>query len=179
MMIWSPLLIPRLPNDLDVPPTLYSLINSKLNFDKVETTRIRNFAKEGRSFIFNFDYPLSEKINKEDFEKMIINRFLMRRIGYETFLAWNIALENKLNEIMPIYNKMFDMLEGWDIFQDGETTERILEDKRNSNLGTTSNTKVDSNTNATSDRRYSDTPQNKINDVKMVVILQHMTLILI
>lgn len=142
--------------DYNLPPTLYRLLNSIVNFDEEEPTKIKDLASAGRSDIFDFDYPLSENIEKEDFESLILNHFLMRRIGYDTLNAFKIALNVKLNEIMPIYNKMFDMLEGWDLFNDGE---RVTETGSNTLTNTTSS-------NNTSDRRYSDTPQNQLADVR-------------
>ena len=142
--------------DYNLPPTLYRLLNSLINFDAEEQTKIKDLASAGRSDIFDFDYPLSENIEKEDFEVMILNHFLMRRIGYDTLNAFKIALNVKLNEIMPIYNKMFDMLEGWDLFSDGE---RVTETGSNTLSNTTSS-------NNSSDRRYSDTPQNHLADVR-------------
>ena len=55
----------------------------------------------------------------------------MRRIGQETLRAFQLTLSNKLNEIMPYYNKLFDMLEGWDIFSDGEEVTRTSENNSN------------------------------------------------
>ena len=142
--------------DYSLPPTLYRLLNSIVNFDEEEQTKIKDLASAGRDKIFDFEYPLTENIDKEDFEVLILNHFLMRRIGYDTLNAFKIALNVKLNEIMPIYNKMFDMLDGWDLFSDGE---RVTEMGSNSLLNTTSS-------NNTSDRRYSDTPQNQLANVQ-------------
>lgn len=155
-----PFIYPPAPDDYNIPPTLYSLLNSIVNFDKEEQTKIKDLAKEGRYKIFDFYYPLTNKINKEDFECMILNHFIMRRIGYETLTAFKIALNVKLNSIMPIYNKMFNMLDGWELFDDDEITERTLSDLGNNSLNNTT-----SSTN-TSDRRYSDTPQNNLGDVR-------------
>lgn len=152
--------LPFIPTDYDVPPTLYSLCNSIANFGKLEKTKIKDLANASKDTIFDFDYPLSSKVNKDDFEKMIINHFLMRRIGFETFTAFQIALNTKLNEIMPEYNILFDSLIGWDLFNDGETTSLTSSDSTTSNASTTDNTS------STADRRYSNTPQNQIQDVK-------------
>ena len=151
-----PFIMPPAYPDYDMPPTLYRLLNSIVNYDAEEQTKIKDLAREGREEIFDFEYPLSTHVEKEDFEVMILNHFLMRRIGYDTLNAFKIALNVKLNEVMPIYNKMFDMLEGWDIFNDGET---VLESGTNSlnNMTTSSNT---------SDRRYSDTPQQQLSNVQ-------------
>ena len=69
---------------------------------------------------------------REQIETMILNHFLQRRIGFETVTAFRIQLDVKLNEIMPLYNKMFDALENWEIFNDGEVTTRTGKDNRTS-----------------------------------------------
>ena len=151
-----PFIIPPAFPDYNLPPTLYRLLNSIVNFDEEEQTKIKDLASAGREEIFDFDYPLTENVDKEDFEIMILNHFLMRRIGYDTLNAFKIALNVKLNEIMPMYNKMFDMLDGWDIFNDGE---RVTEAGNNSLNNITSSSNI-------SDRRYSDTPQQQLSNVQ-------------
>ena len=157
-----PLTIPRLPNKNMKPPTIYQLLEAIVNYGKEDKTKIKNLAKDGRSKIFDFEYTLSDKITKEEFETMILNKFMMRRIGFETLTAFKIALNVKLNEIMPVYNKMFDFLDGWDLFNDGEVTTRDRNYNGNSNI----NTGVNTTNQNTSDRRYSDLPQSKIENVK-------------
>ena len=117
-------------------------------------------AKYDREKIFDFNYPLSDKVNKEDFEVLILKKFKMYRIGYQTMTAFKNALEVKLNEVMPKYNKMFNMLDGWDLFNDGERETRNVIDSRNTNSTSSSN-----GTNI-SDRRYSELPQNRLEDVQ-------------
>ena len=152
---YYPFIIPPAFPDYDLPPTIYSILKGIVYTDDPQP-KIKELASEGRSVIFDFDYPLTENIDKEDFEVLILNHFLMRRIGYDTVTAFKIALNVKLNEIMPIYNKMFDMLDGWDLFSDGE---RVTESGSNSlnNITATSNI---------SDRRYSDTPQQQLTNVQ-------------
>lgn len=161
---------PYLPRGLEKPPTLYSIMNSMANFDAEEQTKIKDLAKATHEKIFNFDYPLSSNINKEDFECIILNKFIMRRISYETFTAWQIQLNVKLNEIMPMYNKLFDAIQNWNLFEDGEKITRLQEDKRTIentlNSTTTNELQNTSNTTNTSDRRYSDTPENQIQNIK-------------
>lgn len=150
-----PFITPPAYPDYDLPPTIYSILKSFVYYDDTQP-KIKDLASTGRENIFDFDYPLSTHVEKEDFETMILNHFLMRRIGYDTMTAFKIALNVKLNEIMPMYNKMFDALDGWDIFNDGE---RVVETGEN----TLTNETTSENT---SDRRYSDTPQNEIQNVK-------------
>lgn len=156
------LIAPWLPTNCDLPPTLKSLMNSICNYGKEEKTNIYNLAKGSRTTIFNFDYPLSDKVNREDFEVMILNHFIRRRIGFDTPTEFRIALNVKLNEIMPRYNKLFDMLDGWDLYNDGEVTTRVQTDNGSNSLNNT----TANNSSSTSDRRNSQMPQNEIQDVR-------------
>ena len=163
---------PFLPPNCQKPPTLYSVLNSIVNGNKDEEdyTKIKDLAKEGRTTIFNFDYPLTQNITKEKFETMILNHYLQRRIGYETVTAFRIALDVKLNEIMPLYNKMFDAIENWELFDNGETTIREGTDNRKSeSLNNTSNeleNQSNTKTEDISDRRNSELPQNRLEDLR-------------
>ena len=156
MMFFPWMVLPPAPADYNLPPTIYSLLQSIVNFNSEEQKKIKDLAKYGREEIFDFDYPLSESISEEDFECMILNHFLMRRIGYDTLTAFKIALNVKLNEIMPIYNKMFDALDEWNIFRDGEEVVRNIVDSSN-NTSTSNNI---------SDRRYNDAPQDRLTDIQ-------------
>ena len=80
----------------------------------------------------------------------------MRRIGYDTLNAFKIALNVKMNEIMPMYNKLFDALDGWNIFTSGES---VTETGSNSLNNITNSSNI-------SDRRYSDTPQQQLSNVR-------------
>lgn len=169
---YMPMFYPFLPPNCDKPPTLYSVLNSIVNGDKEEDdyTKIKDLAKEGRTTIFNFEYPLTSHITKEKFETMILNHFLQRRIGFETVTAFRIQLDVKINEIMPIYNKMFDAMENWEIFNDGEITTRTgTDNKTQTNTNQTSNTLTNQSTTQTSDvsdRRNSELPQNEIENIQ-------------
>lgn len=157
---------PILPTNNYNPPTIYSILESIVNYGKDDKTKIKDLAKVGRTEIFDFDYPLTNNIKKEDFETMILNKFLMRRIGFETLTAFKIQLNVKLNEIMPMYNKMFDAIENWDILNDGEITEKSGTDDRN--IDTTNTLRNSSTTNNTeiSDRRNSELPQSQLSDLR-------------
>lgn len=161
-MMFYPLFFPFIPTTNEKPVTIYSILNSYVNYDAETKTKISNLANVGRTIIFDFDYPLSNQITKEDFETQILNHYMMRRIGFETVTAFKIALNAKLNEIMPTYNKLFDVLNNWNIFNDGETIDR----RYTSNANNTSNVDSTGNVDVISDRRYSDTPQNKLENIK-------------
>lgn len=165
---FSPLFIPFIPTMNEKPPTVYSLLESIVNYGKDEKTKIKDLAKEGRTTFFDFDYPLTNNITKEQFETMILNKFIMRRIGYDTLTAFKIQLNVKLNSIMPIYNKMFDALENWNIFNDGEITQESGTDSR-ATSNTTSNTLTNSSAThneTVSDRRNSELPQDQLENLQ-------------
>lgn len=157
-------LLPQFVHANEKPPTIYALLDSIVNFRKPDTekVKIKDLAKAGHAKIFDFDYPLTTNIKKEDFEVMILNKFLMRRIGFQTLTPFQIQLNVKLNEIMPLYNKMFDALENWNIFNDGETVTRTQDETRKSKLDNTSNNNIED----ISDRRYSDTPQSHLENIR-------------
>lgn len=137
------------------PPTLYAIMNSIANYDAESKTKIRNLAKATHEKIFDFDYPLSNKVNKEDFECQILNHFIMRRIGQETFTAFQLFLENKLNEILPYYNIMFDSLTDYNLFNDGEVITRNRQDNGTSTLNSTNEIKT----------KFAEYPMNQLNDI--------------
>lgn len=163
-----PFLFPCMPTMINLPPTVYSLLESIVNYGKDEKTKIKDLAKEGRTTFFDFDYPLTNNITKEQFETMILNKFIMRRIGYDTLTTFKIQLNVKLNSIMPLYNKMFDALENWNIFNDGEVTTETGTDERQT-TNTTQNTLSNSSTtqsSSTSDRRNSELPQDQLENLR-------------
>lgn len=158
---------PFIPSYCQKPPTIYTILETIVNHNVEDKTEIRNLAKEGRNKIFDFSYPLSNNISKEDFETNILNKFLMRRIGFETVTAFKIQLNVKLNEIMPLYNKMFDSIENWDLFNDGEKIKRYgTDDRTTEGTGETTNELTNKSTttnNDISDKRNSQLPQNQLN----------------
>ena len=158
-----PFLIPEFNYINEKPPTLYAFMNSIVNFDKAdnEKVKIKDLPYAAAPTIFNFEFPLSNVITKADFECEILKHYMMRRIGFDTLTAFQIALDAKLNEIMPMYNKLFDALEGWDIFN-GETEKLTGTDVRN----ITSSTTNESNGTTVDSSKYSDTPQNNITDIQ-------------
>lgn len=175
-----PFIYPIIPQYNQQPPTVYSILQSIVNYKKIPKTKVKDLAKYGRDKIFDFDYPLTNKITKEDFECMILNHFMMRRIGFETVTLFSLQLDIKLNSIMPMFNKMFDMLDGWDVFNDGEITTKTgtvkdiqetsnIESRQNQVTSNTSNTLENTASNTTNnlqDRRESDTPQNELSEIR-------------
>lgn len=137
------------------PPTVYAILNSIANYDSEVKTKIRDLAKITHNKIFDFDYELASVLNKDEFEIDILNHYMMRRIGFETVTAFQLYLENKLHEILPYYNLMFDAFKDYKLFDSGEVITRETNDNRN----------VSSSASGNAESRTSELPQNRLNDI--------------
>lgn len=167
-----PLFYPMLPRNCNLPPTVYSLLESCVNFGNENQVTKSELASNGRQYFFDFNYPLSSHITKEEFEVMILNNYMMRRIGYETLTAFKIALNVKLNSIMPMYNKLIDSLDGWSLFNDGESISRSVTTGENTTDSTTSSL----SSSVRDDNRYSDTPQGRLSEIEAGTYMTDYTL---
>lgn len=156
------------------PPLMINFIKSIAKANNVVTDDLFELPRKVNKYVFNFDYPLTSKINKEDFQTQIIEKYISRRIGFETFTMFQFALRSKMREIMPKYNILFDSLSGWDLFNDGEITTRetninhsengvdIFKSEYSNKITNDSKGKTESKTTD----KQSDTPQSEIDDVK-------------
>lgn len=148
----------------NLPPTLYSIMQSLVNYETDKPSKIKDMWQKAREYIFNFDYVLTNNVSRETFEHNILNHYLMRRINYDTVTLFQIMLENKLSEILPKYNMLWDSLNGWDIFKSGTTTREYTDNTTSSNTG--NNTGENTGTaNTVNNTGYSDTPQSNIVDI--------------
>lgn len=137
-------------------------------FENNIETNLYNLPEKTHQFVFDFDYPLFEKLDKDKFETNILEYFIQRRIGFETYTVFKMQLRNKLNVIMPYYNKLFSFLDGWDLFIDGETITHTLTGTDKKQTDSTTDNTLNSTTQDTSeqDLRNSKYPQNQIEDLK-------------
>ena len=161
----------------ELPPTLYSIMESIVNYGKDDKKKIKNLPNLARGSLFNFDYPISEYFDeladektktgaKEYFETLLLKHYMFRRINFDTVTSFRLHLDVKLNEIMPKYNKMIESF--FKLNFDGyvETHTRVTASQgevESSGSGTTSNTSQDS---TTTDNRYSSEPQEFLSDVR-------------
>lgn len=169
---------------IDEPPTLFSLMKSIAP----NGTHTNDLWKFGRKYFFNFEYDL-QNLDKETFEKMLLNHYLTRRINFQTAELFKMMLESKLLEVLPKYNLLFNNIY-FNVFDNG-TTERVSqfnehyadnsaeknftnenlnssvkgEQRTLSNIENNINNNTSSNNNTTNTRKFSDTPQNLIDDI--------------
>ena len=152
---------PYILGNRDEPPTLYSLMQSMVNYNNDNPVKNEELSNSAKDIIFDFDYPLDNDL-KSSFETMFLDHYMFRRIGFETYTAWKIHLKVKLNDIMPKYNLMLShimelKLNGKVITESKETTDDNDSSSRIESRATGSNI---------TDNRYSDTPENQISDVQ-------------
>jgi hypothetical protein len=102
-----------------------------------EALTTRDKIADGRSKLFDFDYPLFDVSFKNVFETNFIRNFYTREIGQETIGLFKFRLETWLNINMPYWNKMFE-------------TELLVYDPL-------TNSKVDVTHNKTNDKTQNDT----------------------
>ena len=160
-MLWNNLFFgPYLPPNCDKPPTIYAILETIVDGDKDyndDPTKIKDLAKLGRGKIFDFDYPLTDKITKEYFECMLLNHYMTRRIGFDTVTNFKLHLMVKLNAIMPKYNLLFnaqpDILDTRKITKEG--SDNVVSSSNTSSTNTNT-------TNSTTDNRFSDTGQGQL-----------------
>lgn len=165
---------PFLPNNFnkaldlyDDPPTLYSIMQSIVNFENDNPVKIKDLPELSRSTIFDFDYPSTgTSFDKAEFERMFLTHYMFRRINYDTLTSFKLHLNVKLHDIMPKYIKMFDEIGKLNFDGTKEVHERTMVDNKESTSSGTSTGTTSTEDATTSDNRFSNTPQNNINDIK-------------
>lgn len=72
-----------------------------------------DIIKAVRSDIFDFNYPLPNDSSdkKIELETKILKHYYMYEIGFDTFGRFKLALDEKLNLIIPYYNEFYKTVE--------------------------------------------------------------------
>lgn len=69
---------------------------------------ISDILTEAAPKIFSFDFPIFDETYRPVLEKAILRHFYTREISEETYGLWKLRLEDKMNLIMPYYNKLYE-----------------------------------------------------------------------
>lgn len=75
-----------------------------------ESEDISKVLSESWSKVFNFEFPIFEESHREELCKKILMHYYFREIGMETVGAWKVKLQSKMLEIMPYYNKLYQVI---------------------------------------------------------------------
>lgn len=116
------------------------------------------------NFDFQLDkYPIFDENYRETLNNKILNHYFDAEIGFETAPLFRHYLLAKLNEIMPLYNIMYekqkDLLEN--IFGNVNLTETFQgENSNNSNVS--NNSQSNSTGNSNMKNLFQDTPQGEL-----------------
>lgn len=143
------------------PPTLYSLMESKINYGRDEKIKIENLPEYFRTYLFDFSYPIPANL-KEEFEELFLTKYMFRRINFDTYMSFKLHLKSKLKTIMPKYALMLNEFSNLDFDGSKEVISRSRSDQKNTTLSTTSGTQSAT----VSDNKYSDTPQDDLTNVQ-------------
>lgn len=112
--------------------------------------------------IFNFDFPIYSESYRTEFEEKLIRHFYFHEINITSIGAWKFQLREKLNLIMPLYNKMYEAVSiKYDPLIDTQMHETYT---RNNNLTSDSSTNGNVTQKDTSNNSqvYSDLPQTTL-----------------
>lgn len=124
----------------------------------------------------DYETPVSHRIItlaqwiQESFERDFVYHFYNCELGQETYGLWKLSLRNKLNEIMPYYNKMYEMqyllidpLKEWESWKEGN--HKGHSDTTQS--GKVANiSKQDEDDTTWNETLFSNTPQGNLTDVR-------------
>ena len=68
---------------------------------------IDSIIEDAAPLVFSFDFPIFDETYRLPLEIKILRNFYTREICEETVGLWKLRLSQKLNEIMPYYNKLY------------------------------------------------------------------------
>ena len=160
--------------------------------ESVGYENVNDVISKARPKVFDFDYTLFDPEYKPVLETKILKHYYTREIAAETVGLWKLWLDARMNEIMPLFNKLYEAetLKYSPLFDTDITTEHHgksddvehTEDTgkvTNSGTDTTTHTgtdtrKHDSQTDTTGETTtnnddwsmFSDTPQGGLNGIK-------------
>lgn len=145
--------------------------NEPGTYSDITSTIINTWNK-----IFDMNIEFFDSKYKSVICQKILLHYYFREIGYETYGLWKIAMNRKLNEIMPYYNQLYESsLLKFNPFNDVDLTRehtRLNLDKHTTNADTTRNDVVTSTSNTTnnatnkSKNLFSNTPQGALTNIE-------------
>lgn len=102
-----------------------------------KTSPISEVITDAAPLFFNFNFPFYDETKRAEFEQNFLRHFYMREIGLETIDYFMLRLEDKLNTIMPYYNKLLSAnAKEYDPFYTEIIDESITRDRTGKTNGT-------------------------------------------
>lgn len=148
-------------------------------------SKVNEIISRARPKIFDFSYPIFDEQYKEIIESKILKHYYLREIGTETYGVWKLFLSNKMNEIMPYYNKLyeteklkFEPLYNYDLTVTRKGKYNNDDSESSVYAGNTSGSTLNTNKNDSNSENwnlYSDTPQGDIKNLNDETYLTNAT----
>lgn len=124
-------------------------------------TDVDTIISSVRTKIFDFDYPLpnDDEETKTNLETKIIKHYYMQEIGFETWGRFKLALNERMNLIMPYFNELYKSIK-----LQGDNPLTNLEITETRNIATSNTNEINSNgsSSATSKEVFQDTPTSQL-----------------
>lgn len=112
------------------------------------------------NFNFGLDtYPIFDNNYRQTLNQKILNHYYNNEIGFETPELFKFYLNNKLNEIMPYYNTLYENLKLYDNnLMSNVNLKEVLNRETANNVSSQSNSSTDTR------NLYQDTPQGSLKE---------------
>ena len=112
------------------------------------------------NFNFGLDtYPIFDNNYRQTLNQKILNHYYNNEIGFETPELFKFYLNNKLNEIMPYYNTLYENLKLYDNnLMSNVNLKEVLNRQTANNVTSQSNSSTDTR------NLYQDTPQGSLKE---------------
>lgn len=116
------------------------------------------------------DYPIFDENYRNVLNKKILNHYYENEIGFETAPLFRFYLNNKLNEIMPYYNILYE--KQLQLLNNIDKNVNLIEDFKGTNTNkSTTNTESESTSNSSGTSKnknlFQDTPQGDLNNMEL------------
>lgn len=155
--------------------------------ESVGYTSVNNVVANARAKVFDFSYPIFDEAYRSVLETKILKHFYTREIGAESVGLWKLWLDNRLNEIMPYYNKLYEseLIKFNPLYEVDLTRDHLRNNNGtqnntgsyNDNTSTSNSGSSETSGNVNDDgwNYFSDTPQGGINGVASLNYLTNAT----
>ena len=164
------------------PPTVKSICEGLTQMSSDNGDKAIDIIQCAIPFVFDFDFPFYDETRRQEFETKVIKNYYFRQICCTDVEEWKLRVSNKLNQIMPYYNELYDSKKYLvDILDDVDYERKVEEGSISSGIeNTTSSQSSDStshnesngldsevnNSNKKGVSRFSDTPQGQLDSIE-------------
>ena len=120
-----------------------------------------DIIKAVRSDIFDFNYPLPNDSSdkKIELETKILKHYYMYEIGFDTFGRFKLALDEKLNLIIPYYNEFYKTVE---MNKENPLSNNDIIVTQNTNGSVKGSNTLNSNGSSSTKQVFEDTPTSEL-----------------